>query len=166
MGEKMGVGLLICETQPEIWKTLCNKSTLTSLKKRQKNTNACRNLVICHKKWNISIFWSRAPSSLSSSLQSSWMIADVQNCIVTKSRRIPFSLGGKFRNRKKTSKCKCEYMTTDQESIIRERQHYVPLQSDCRQPGRKLLTMTRSLKIHIFNSWRFNRNKKIHLWRF
>ena len=51
-------------------------------------------------------------------------------------------------------------MTTDQESIIQERQHYVPLQSDCRQPGRKLLTMTRSLKIHIFNSWRFNRNQK------
>ena len=52
----------------------------------------------------------------------------------------------------KTSKCKCEYMTTDQESIIQERQHYVPLQSDCRQPARKLLTMTRSLRSRFTSS--------------
>ena len=43
-------------------------------------------------------------------------------------------------------------MTTDQESIIRERQHYVPLQSDCRQPARKLLTMTISLRSRFTSS--------------
>ena len=43
-------------------------------------------------------------------------------------------------------------MTTDQESIIQERQHYVPLQSDCRQPARKLLTMTRSLRSRFTSS--------------
>ena len=43
-------------------------------------------------------------------------------------------------------------MTTDQESIIQERQHYVPLQSDCRQPARKLLTTTISLRSRFTSS--------------